>query len=95
MLNVRWDFIGLSTEAKPTKSKYEKTDYNRTTLDSKFDVEPSKEYKDRVHAQAKGYTSVDAEKNKIEKTGETIVCLPHKMVVEIVGGEAEVDTVVG
>lgn len=59
-----------ATEEKPTKSKYEKTDYNRTTLDSKFDVEPSKEYKDRVHAQAKGYTSVDAEKNKIEKTGE-------------------------
>ena len=33
---------------------------------------------------------------KIEKTGETIVCLPHKLVVEITGeGEAEVDTVVG
>jgi hypothetical protein len=59
-----------ATEVKPKKSKYEKTDYNRTTLDSKFDVEPSKEYKDRVHAQAKGYTSVDAEKNGLEKTGE-------------------------
>ena len=33
---------------------------------------------------------------KIEKVGETIVCLPHKMVVEIVGeGEAEADMVVG
>ena len=32
---------------------------------------------------------------KIEKTGETIVCLPHKMVVEILGGEAEMDMVVG
>ena len=32
---------------------------------------------------------------KIEKTGETIVCLPHKMVVEIIGGEEEVDMVVG
>ena len=33
---------------------------------------------------------------KIEKVGETIVCLPHKMVVEIVGeGEAEMDLVVG
>ena len=33
---------------------------------------------------------------KIEKVGETIVCLPHKMVVEIVGeGEAEMDMVVG
>ena len=33
---------------------------------------------------------------KIEKVGETIVCLPHKMVVEIIGeGEAEADMVVG
>ena len=32
---------------------------------------------------------------KIEKTGETIVCLPHKMVVEIIGGEEEMDMVVG
>ena len=33
---------------------------------------------------------------KIEKVGETIVCLPHKMVVEIIGeGEAEMDMVVG
>ena len=36
------------------------------------------------------------EHKKIEKVGETIVCLPHKMVVEIVGeGEAEADLVVG
>ena len=33
---------------------------------------------------------------RIEKVGETIVCLPHKMVVEVVGeGEAEADVVVG
>ena len=33
---------------------------------------------------------------KIEKVGETIVCLPHKMVVEIIGeGEAGADLVVG
>lgn len=59
-----------ATEAKPKASKYEKTDFNRTTLDSKFDVEPSKEYKDRVHAQAKGYTSTAEEKNGIDKEGE-------------------------
>ena len=35
------------------------------------------------------------EHKKIDKTGETIVCLPHKMVVEIIGGEEEVDMVVG
>ena len=33
---------------------------------------------------------------KISKTGETIVCLPHKMVVTIQGGEkSEADMVVG
>ena len=33
---------------------------------------------------------------KVDKVGETIVCLPHKMVVEVVGeGEAEADVVVG
>ncbi len=32
----------------------------------------------------------------IDKTGETIVCLPHKLVVEVVGGaEKEMDLVVG
>ena len=35
------------------------------------------------------------EHKKIDKTGETIVCLPHKMVVEIIGGEEEMDMVVG
>ena len=36
------------------------------------------------------------EHKKVDKVGETIVCLPHKMVVEIVGeGEAEADMVVG
>ena len=36
------------------------------------------------------------EHKKVDKVGETIVCLPHKMVVEIVGeGDAEMDMVVG
>ncbi len=36
------------------------------------------------------------EHKKIHLTGETIVCLPHKLVVEIVGEEkAQYDTVVG
>ena len=35
------------------------------------------------------------EQGKISKTGETLVCLPHKLVVEVVSGEAsDVDTVV-
>ncbi|WP_304509360.1 NusG domain II-containing protein [Anaerotignum sp.] len=36
------------------------------------------------------------EHKKIHLTGETIVCLPHKLVVEIVGAETtQYDTVVG
>ena len=29
----------------------------------------------------------------VSRTGETIVCLPHRLVVEIVGGAADVDAV--
>lgn len=39
---------------------------------------------------------VCVEHKKIHLTGETIVCLPHKLVVEIVGAEKnQYDTVVG
>lgn len=47
-----------------------KEDYNRTTLDYTPRVEPSKEYKERVEAQAKGYTSKMEEKNGIEKSDQ-------------------------
>lgn len=40
--------------------------------------------------------SVCVESKRISKTGETIVCLPHKMVVSIEGDtEQEIDAVVG
>lgn len=40
--------------------------------------------------------SVCVESKHISKTGETIVCLPHKMVVRIAGDtEQEIDAVVG
>jgi hypothetical protein len=47
----------------PKKVKLERSDdNNRTTLGYTPSNEPSKEYKERVKAQAKGYTSVAAEK---------------------------------
>lgn len=57
-------------EEKITHNVSDKKDGNRTTLDYKFDAEPSKEYKKRVHAQAQGYTSTLEKDNDIEKIGE-------------------------
>lgn len=45
----------------------EKADYNRTTLDYNPRTAPSKEFKDKVNAQLKGFTSKLEEENKIEK----------------------------
>ena len=47
-----------------------KEDFNRTTLDYNPRVEPDKEWKDKVEAQAKGYTSTMEEKNGIEKAAQ-------------------------
>ena len=47
----------------------EKTDGNRTTLDYNPRIEPDKSYKDKVEAQAKGFTSKLEEDNGIEKGG--------------------------
>ena len=61
------------SKAKEIKVKHnldKKEDGNKTTLDYTFDVEPSKEYKERVHTQAKGYTSKAEAENKIEKNAE-------------------------
>lgn len=53
---------GLKKEAK--KETLDRTfDQNRTTLDYIPSTEPSKEYKERVKAQAKGYVSVEDEKS--------------------------------
>ena len=48
----------------------EKTDGNRTTLDYNPRTEPDKSFKDKVDAQAKGYTSKLEMDNDIEKVGE-------------------------
>ncbi|MCD8207113.1 MAG: hypothetical protein LUD72_04155 [Bacteroidales bacterium] len=47
-------------------------DRNKTTLDPKFDYEPSKEYKDRVETQAKGFPSKENEKNSDAKDNESL-----------------------
>ena len=60
---------GLSKEIGEEKPKYEKVDGNKTTLD--YNPEnASDEYKKRVHAQVKGYTSVAEMENGIEKVGD-------------------------
>ena len=60
---------GLEKELGEDKPKYEKVDDNKTTLDYNL-PNASKEYKDRVKAQVKGYTSELEEKNGLEKAGD-------------------------
>jgi hypothetical protein len=60
---------GLEKEVGEEKPKYEKLDANKTTIDYKID-NASKEYKDRVKAQVKGYTSAQEMNNGIEKAGD-------------------------
>lgn len=60
---------GLEKEVGEEKPKYEKLDANKTTIDYKID-NASKEYKDRVKAQVKGYTSTQEMNNGIEKAGD-------------------------
>lgn len=61
---------GLEKEVGGQRTKYEKTDANRTTLDYNPENDVTDDYKKRVKAQAEGYTS-DAEKNnKIDKAAD-------------------------
>lgn len=60
---------GLTKKNGEEKGKYEKNDANKTTLDYNLE-NASDEYKERVHAQVKGYTSVAEMENGIEKTGD-------------------------
>ena len=60
---------GLENEVLEEKPDYEKTDANKTTLD----YEPenaSKDYKDRVHANVKGYSSKQEMENGLAKDGD-------------------------
>ena len=58
---------GLKPEKKGNLS--DKLDGNRTTLDYNPRIEPDKSFKDKVEAQAKGFTSKLEEDNGIEKAG--------------------------
>ena len=60
---------GLEKEMLEDKPKYEKLDGNKTTLDYNPD-NVTDEYKKRVKAQVKGYTSELEEKNGLEKAGD-------------------------
>ena len=60
---------GLSKEVGEEKAKFKKTDGNKTLLDYTPE-NASDEYKKRVHAQMKGYTSVAEMENGIEKCGD-------------------------
>lgn len=60
---------GLEKEMGEEKPKYEKVDANKTTLDYN-PANVTDEYKKRVEAQVKGYTSELEEKNGLEKAGD-------------------------
>jgi hypothetical protein len=60
---------GLKKELGEEKPDYVKDDANRTTLDYNVD-NANEDYKERVHAQSKGYNSVAEMENGIEKTGD-------------------------
>jgi hypothetical protein len=57
----KYNDLGKS-EKRKTNPELEK-DWNKTTLDLHYDVEPSDDYKERVKSQVKGFPSVDNEKN--------------------------------
>ncbi len=60
---------GLADEVGEKKAKYEKQDGNKTTLD--YNPEnATPEYKKRVHAQVKGYSSEKEMNNGLEKSGD-------------------------
>lgn len=59
---------GLAKKEK--KELQPKEDYNRTTLDYNPIVEPDKDTKERIQAQAEGYTSKLEKDNGIEKVGD-------------------------
>jgi hypothetical protein len=67
--SISKEHYGKELEA-PEIAKYQKRDWNKTTLDADFDFEPDKKWKEEQKAHAEGYSSVDEKENNIEKTGD-------------------------
>ena len=63
------DFNGDIKE-KPQTVVNDKIDGNKTTLDYTLDGNPGDDYREKIKAQAEGYTSTLEKNNKIEKSGE-------------------------
>lgn len=81
-------------ELQKELSLEEDTTFTLTTKTGQNTVEIKDGYVSMVAADCRDQICV--EHRKIQRTGETIVCLPHKLVVEIVGGQdGEFDMVVG
>lgn len=57
------DTVKTSGKGDGVKDDRPNTDYNSTTLEYRFDTKPPKAYTDRVNSLAKGFSSVDNEKN--------------------------------
>ena len=64
------DYDGGLTDDKKKNDLPGKLDGNRTTLDYNPRTEPTQDFKDKVEAQAQGYTSVLEKKNGIEKAAQ-------------------------
>lgn len=64
------DLNGVEVTEPKKQEVPEKIDDNKTTLDYTFDSDPGRAYKDRVKAQAEGYTSTLEKKNGLEKSGD-------------------------
>lgn len=64
------EFDGGGDEMKPVRKEYDKEDGNKTTLDYAMEADCGKNFRDKVKAQAEGYTSTLEKKNGIEKIGD-------------------------
>ena len=64
------DFDGGGEEDKKERNLPDKLDGNKTTLDYALDGDPGSDYKNKIKAQAEGYTSTLEKENNIEKVGD-------------------------